>query len=67
MRWPWKSPPAELEELQHRVKDAADYVERAEAIAEARKEVTEEVSTWLRDRRERNHLTELFFSARGGR
>lgn len=64
MKWPWK-PPTELEDLQQRVDEAAQYVENAEAIADGRRAETHEVSTWLRDRRQRNHLTELFFAQRG--
>lgn len=67
MKWPWKRPVPEVEHLKRRADDAAAYVKRAENINNARRDEVRETSSWLKSRREENHLTELFWQARGGR
>ncbi|MGH1563025.1 DUF7620 family protein [Mumia sp. DW29H23] len=64
MKWPWSKPDDEPVRTARRFRDAA--AERL-AAAMAREAEVREIAEWSRRRRERNHLTELFYEIREGR
>lgn len=62
MKWPRKRRAPELAELEQRATEAEKFVEKAEAINETRREEVDETATWFRERKDRNHLSDLFYA-----